>query len=509
MRRHTVEARERAVQLLLEADPGGRGRRAASERIARRTGVGAAQLRRWAAQHELSHRTGGPPAAPAGRSTTGRRGPAPSLTLVRGAALAGLVTAGASPLLAFPVTATTAMVAGLLPVWLPHLGRWRGARLVSVLGVAAVLGGLVLQVTGTHDTSQRVATATIVHLLSAVGLFGFVLWTRSVLPVWLIAVAYGGGILVNGALDSAASPNPWKYELGLAVTTIVLALAQSTRRSLPPAVAVLALGVVWAAQDTRSALGISVLTAVVVLWQAVPRRSAVGRTGWSRLAQVGLLAAASYGVYALATSLLTSGLLGVTLQQRSAAQVAQGNGSLLVGARPELTASLALLADTPAGFGPGAVPERGDVMIAKAAMAQVGISPDNGYVDEYMFGGHFELHSVLADAWVNFGWAGAAFVIALTCVLLNALLMRFAARTASAVLTFWSLYSLWWIGFGPLYTNLPDVAFTLGIAVVAAVPRTRTRPQAPRPPLPAGRHAAVDAGPGPLTPGGRGRPGPR
>ncbi len=64
--------------------------------------------------------------------------------------------------------------------------------------------------------------------------------------------------------------------------------------------------------------------------------------------------------------------------------------------------------DTPAGFGPGAVPSPHDVVVAREGLATVGLGPDNGYVDNYMFGGQFRLHSTVADAWSNFGWVGVA-----------------------------------------------------------------------------------------------------
>src|SRR3712207_9122030 len=42
----------------------------------------------------------------------------------------------------------------------------------------------------------------------------------------------------------------------------------------------------------------------------------------------------------------------------------------------------------------------------KAGMAQIGYQPNNGYVETYMFGGQFKLHSVIGDAWAYFGVAG-------------------------------------------------------------------------------------------------------
>lgn len=418
--------------------------------------------------------------------------------VAQGLALAVAALAGTGAPLQFPVTTTTALVAVLLPVWLPRLPRWRGAAVISALALVAVAWGLVLSSTTTHTVDGRLVESTVFQVLTAIGGMGLLLWVRTLVPVELLALAYGAGMLLTGLQDASGSPNAWKFELGLATTTIVLAAAQATRRWWVSVVALLLLGAVGAVNDTRSALGFAVATAAVVAWQGVTadRARAAGAAVQLRIAV--LVVGLGYGLYAGATSLLVSGALGSGLAERTQAQVSNGGGSLLLGGRPELTASVALFQHQPLGFGLGVVPDRADVVLAKDAMARVGINAQNGYVDNYMFGGHIELHSVLADAWAGMGWGGIALVAGLVVLLVNALLTRLSLRAASPLAVFWTLYALWWTGFGPLYSNLPDIAFAvvltaLPAAGLSAARRRRSGWAAPAAPLPA-RAAQAPAG---------------
>lgn len=429
---------------------------------------------------------------------TGGLGPAPDAgahpglhRIAQGLGLAVAALAGTGAPLQFPVTVTTALVAVLLPVWLTRLPRWRGATTASALALVAVGWGLVLShTTTTHTVDGRLVESTVFQVLTAIGGMGLLLWVRTLVPVELLALAYGAGMLLTGLQDAAGSPNAWKFELGLATTTIVLAAAQATRRWWVSVVALLALGAVGAVNDTRSALGFAVATAAVVAWQGLTAGRARPAGATARLRLAVLVVGLGYGLYTGATSLLVSGLLGSGLAARTQAQVTSGGGSLLLGGRPELTASVALFQHRPLGYGLGVVPNRDDVVLAKDAMARVGISAQNGYVDKYMFGGHIELHSVLADAWASMGWGGIALVLGVVVLLVNALLTRLALRSASPLAVFWTLYALWWTGFGPLYSNLPDIAFAvvltaLPAAGLSAVPRRRSRWAAGAPPLPA------------------------
>jgi hypothetical protein len=230
-------------------------------------------------------------------------------------------------------------------------------------------------------------------------------------------------------------------------------------------------GAVSVLRDYRSFFGFTALTAVVVAWQVLrsarrvrrrPRRAPVA--GW--LLTGAVLALAGAALYRAAEQLLLAGALGRELQLRSQAQV-EAAGSLLAGGRPEWAGTWRLMHDTPAGFGPGAVPRPHDVVVAEQGLATVGIGPDNGYVANYMFGGQFRLHSTVADAWSNFGWVGVAFTLLLGGLLVHALLTRVAAGTASALVVLLGLRGLWDLAVGPMYSNLPEVALAVALALQA------------------------------------------
>jgi hypothetical protein len=88
-----------------------------------------------------------------------------------------------------------------------------------------------------------------------------------------------------------------------------------------------------------------------------------------------------------------------------------------------------------------------------------------------MFGGSYELHSVAADLWVRFGWVGVALAAAMVAMMVRSLSFLLAARRAPAFVTFACILALWYMLFGPIYSNWLDVCLALGLAAVAAGPR--------------------------------------
>jgi hypothetical protein len=169
-------------------------------------------------------------------------------------------------------------------------------------------------------------------------------------------------------------------------------------------------------------------------------------------------------------------------------------GSLILGGRPEWQATVQLMKTFPAGFGVGAEPNSGDVTLAKQGLAGVGVPTKNGYIDHYMFGGQFKLHSVLADLWSNFGIVGLLLGGVVGLTLLLSLTSAMADRRAVALVIFLALTALWDMAFGPIYSSLPAITPALGLLLL---PRDRAARAAPRnEPLRLGRDrtAADDAG---------------
>jgi hypothetical protein len=155
-------------------------------------------------------------------------------------------------------------------------------------------------------------------------------------------------------------------------------------------------------------------------------------------------------------------------QQRSVQQLNE-TGSLILGGRPELAATVALMRDQPMGFGFGTVPSHHDVTVAKTGMANINYDPNNGYVEKNMFGNGYSLHSVFGDVWAHSGLVGLALVATLLVLVVLGLGRRLSVGNASALLLFVSVKTLWNLFFGPFYSSIAILELTLALVLL---PRT-------------------------------------
>ncbi|WP_164704339.1 YveK family protein [Blastococcus litoris] len=422
--------------------------------------------------------------------TWGRRDPGRAVTSTRVVAVAALAAVGfAQPL---PLTTSTSLLAAtaLLPVWAGTLRRFRGARFLLGLFAAALVAGWLLAAWSSmhHEIVLRNATITTLLLLTAAGSIGLLLWARTVLPLPVVALAYGLGQLATGILRAPASENPLKYELLLPTTLVVLALLCGRRRLVEQLAALAVLGALNIANDARSAFGFCLVAASLVLWQARPGGGQVRYNGW---AGVAALAAVVVGLYFVISELLVSGALGSEVQARTAEQIAR-SGNLLLGGRPEWSATLALMAENPLGFGVGAVPTGADLAVAKTGFAVANIAGGENYLERFMLNGYFELHSVLADLWVNLGPVGIALGLAIAVLISRGLAVRLGRREASALECLIAVSSLWFLAFGTPTSNMMDIAFALGLllpfAATVRAPAGRA-PEGARAPVPVGPDA--------------------
>jgi hypothetical protein len=409
----------------------------------------------------------------------------------RRTATVGLLLLGLNISVSFGLS--TGLLAGLalLPVWLPSLRLYRGATLLSVLALLSVASGWVLALSsGEHNLDLTNGLAVSLQVVTTFCGVGLILWARRVLPLHRIGLLYGVGLLVGVLPDVPGSENAWKYQFAIPVTVIALALLEQRRRPLwAPVLVLAALALLAVVNDYRSYLGFCAATVVLILWQARPDR---GHRVAAPL-QLVMLAVFGYLTYRVVSALLLAGTFGYELQQRSINQVRQA-GSLLLGGRPEWQATLQLMKTFPAGFGVGAEPNSGDVTLAKQGLARIGLPTKNGYIDHYMFGGQFKLHSVVADMWSNFGLVGLLLGGAVSLTLLLSLTSAMADRRAVALVVFLALTALWDMPFGPMYSSLPAVTAALGLLLL---PRDRAARAAARDePLRLGRDrtAADDAG---------------
>jgi hypothetical protein len=138
------------------------------------------------------------------------------------------------------------------------------------------------------------------------------------------------------------------------------------------------------------------------------------------------------------------------------------------------------------------VPSAADIAVAKEGMAVAHIPTAEGYIENYMFAGRFELHSIVADLWSNLGPVGLLLGLVMAGVVIQRLSALLQRRAASALACFLSLNALWFLAFGPLPTDVLVVALALGVllpAPLGSVPGTAPgsfgRPGVPQPALPA------------------------
>ncbi|GEK21312.1 hypothetical protein [Cellulomonas xylanilytica] len=370
-----------------------------------------------------------------------------------------------------------------LPVWWPVVVRWAGYRWI----VAGVLASLVLGfwltelASATFPTSQRALIFSSVMALELALGIGAVIWARTLIPAPAIAVLFGVGMFFASSGELDPDTNLWRFRLATPVTIIALALAWYVGKVWVQALTTVVLIAVSALNGGRSATAILVLALIVVLAQSWgPARSR--RT--SRLRAAALAAVLVVALYNVGQSLILEGYLGESAQQRTEAQTA-ASGSVILGARPELGATIALFAHRPYGFGSGTQPTAETVVVAKTGMASIGYDPNNGYVERYMFGSGIVLHSTIADFWARFGFAGIATGVALLAVTINGYLRRLASKQAAALLTYLAVRTIWNLLFSPAHSSLPQIILTVGLLAWVVVRDPATPRAAVETPAPA------------------------
>ncbi len=363
------------------------------------------------------------------------------------------------------LTVGFAVCCALLPVWFPLLRLYRGATNFMILGLLAVAAGILLTQLARIDHSVS-TSAMLAYSFLMLGLLfgvGLVLWARTLLSDAAVSVWFGIGLLAGISPSSAAfASNPWRFGFSVAVTVVALGLAQLSGKRWVELTALLVLAAASGLTDARSSFAILLLTALLVAWQMRSRSST--RRGSALKA---LLAVAAIGVvvFSVGQALILEGFLGQATQERSQAQIS-ASGSLILGGRPELAATTSLMGSNPWGFGSGVHANLHDILIAKSGMISIGYQPDNGYVERYMFGDGFELHSVVGDLWANFGLVGVLFAAFFLFVLLRSLGTRLSQRTASAIFLYLGIKALWNLMFAPLYSSAPLMILLGGLIFV-------------------------------------------
>ncbi len=349
-----------------------------------------------------------------------------------------------------PLTVVVAMAT--LPVWLgvALLDRW--FTVVFVVGLVAIATGWMLSMASltTHNRSMHNAVAQSMVLLAVSVGAGALAWAIAVLGRAPALLSYGCGLLVNAVLKGVdVGGNPWKYRLSIPVTIIVLAAAWWVGRTWIQLVALLALATVSGLFDARSAASMVLIAGVVMSWQWVRNELNIRSTALRTLLAVVALGLICYNAL---RAFILQGWLGQEAALRTEAQI-QAAGSLLAGGRPEMGAAIALVRAYPQGIGVGIIPNFSDIYVAKTGMKALQYSPDNGYVERYMFGSGFEVHSVIGDLWLRFGIVGAAFGVLTTAVVGWRMVRALVANAASALWVVLAVQVLWNLLFGPLHLD--------------------------------------------------------
>ena len=412
----------------------------------------------------------------------------------RAVAASALVIIGARQFVHTGLTSGYVLAILLAPVWIGVLHRFVLARLLLLVGLAAAASGYALSryALGSHEVVPALRSSSLSLVLGTLCAVGTVLWARSLMSRHTIGLLFGLGIVLSGYVDHLpAQGNPWKFLLAIPVGMIVLSLVRLRGGGKGwELAALLVLAATSAALDSRSYFGTFLLAALLVLWQMRPR---ISRSAGSVSSTVVLMAGIGAAMYYLATSLLVNGYLGKDAQARSVEQITT-SGSLLLGGRPELKASLALFQHDPLGFGFGVIANPNEVLVAKSGLASINYSPNNGYVDRFMFGSQVELHSMVGDLWAQCGIAGLALVLAIVVVVVVGLAQRIATRTADGLSLFLGIWTLWNVLFSPLYASAPTLTVALGVLLLTR--RTRREPAEQPDPALSGAAVLVEASAG-------------
>lgn len=369
------------------------------------------------------------------------------------------------------VTSGFLFAVALIPLWVGALKLFWGARFLFSVGLLALLSGVVLTEfeKGNRTISPGIGVNSAALLVGTLSGIGVILWTRKILKTSIIGLLYGIGMIGNAILGpDRSSVNAWKFVWAIPVAVIALSLVHIGRKKWIEVAALLILALLSVQFDSRSYFATFLLAALFLLWQARPQVTS-SRASWgataSYIAILGLM------VYYLGSTLLVDGYLGEQAQQRSTQQI-EAAGSLILGGRPELAAFFALLQNRPFGFGLSVQPTLYDVNVAKTGMASVGYDPNNGYVENFMFGGHVELHSVAGDMWASYGIPGLFMVFVFGFLIVRTLALSISSRSASAIVAFLSCWSLWNLFFSPLYSAAPTLMLTIGLCMTKPEPKS-------------------------------------
>ncbi|MDN3497244.1 hypothetical protein QL996_14980 [Planococcus sp. APC 4015] len=383
-----------------------------------------------------------------------------------------MVVAGTAIRFRLPLDLPSNLIMGIvvLPMAAKYLFQYRWAPSFAVLSVVAAVAGALLTFASMGEVSTPLLVAQSGRILGLGVLLAVFLWAKALAGTRRTVFAFALGSIVNVAFVGANDANLWKFTLAAPLTLLLLSLPRVYGRRFPQALVLAALAGASLAFDSRSLAGFLVVALALTL--TLPSsRSELPRSRGSWLTAV-RIALVVLGAYLLLQAAILEGMLGDEIRDRTQAQIQTG-GSVLTGGRPEVGASVALLTANPWGFGAGVLASPQDILVAKTGMAALGYDPNNGYVENYMFGLGFEVHSVLGNLWILAGPIGALLALFAAVWLIRGIADEVSSGVASAVAIYLATRSLWDIGFSPLFTSATLLPLALAVIATTRVSKRR------------------------------------
>lgn len=372
----------------------------------------------------------------------------------------------------YSVTFGLILAVGALVVSLPNrLSRSTDEtnQYVILATLAAVFSGLMLSAVTTGEAAGRsLVRLDLVQqglcLATAGGIVVAALLCLKYLGVKQGLAAFAlGSIIDTLVIRTGGIEDIWKYGLGAPVVIMALIVVSGRSRVLQGFVALI-LAYVSIMLESRNLAGVLCVAALAAfvspLLNQKPVRIAPGRVFVT-------ITAAMTSVYVMIytlSELIESGRFGSELAAR---QISQDANYRFLGGRVESGAFLGLFRENPLGFGLGVVPSTDDIAVGKQGLLDIGAGAGGDYVNNTMFGGRIELHSIMWDLWVYAGLVGLAIGIASLFIIIGASVVTIwdAATPAYVAVVYVLLQASWDIIFSPFYANYIAYALALALAL--------------------------------------------
>lgn len=368
------------------------------------------------------------------------------------------------------VTLGHAILAALGPVVLTAAWRWKAGRICLAFFALWLVTAAVTEVE-TGDSMRHTAYA--LSRPMTVGLSfcgGLWIFQRGGTAVRVYAVSLVAGLAAAVAVtpwSANVARDPWKYGYGTVVTVAVVLLSAKLfgrRKSLVAFLLLAADAVANLTLGFRSEfVVVSIAAALGALTARRDERHSGHRVMMAGAGLCGIVAALYVGYGYLAES----GYLDAQQQMKWERQ-SDVQGGLLIGGRPEVVASVTVIANSPLvgrGIAPQVDAETRAAFLER--LRALGVETHEGVVS-YYFGQGLYVHSVLFQLWAETGLLVLPGLLAPFFLVLTALTIAIRAGAGAPVLVF-SLLSAR-LGWDLMFSPWPRLhGIYLGTAAAAAV----------------------------------------